>query len=131
MKMDRRILKGGEYLVTDVACEEVFTPEEFTDEQKQIGETTEQFVTNEILPHLEEIDNQARRCGAIVRSLLQFSRDGVSVREDHDLSEVVEQCRDLTLSYAASRGVEIHLSVASSPLPVHIDSIEISRRISQ
>ncbi len=58
MKMDRRILKGGEYLVTDVACEEVFTPEEFTDEQKQIGETTEQFVTNEILPHLEEIDNQ-------------------------------------------------------------------------
>ncbi len=58
MKMDRKILKGGEYLVTDVACEEVFTPEEFTDEQKQIGETTEQFVTNEILPHLEEIDNQ-------------------------------------------------------------------------
>ena len=58
MKMDRRILKGGEYLVTDVACEEIFTPEEFTDEQKQIGETTEQFVTNEILPHLEEIDNQ-------------------------------------------------------------------------
>ena len=58
MKMDRRILKGGEYLVTDVACEEVFTPEEFTDEQKQIGETTEQFVTNEIIPHLEEIDNQ-------------------------------------------------------------------------
>ena len=58
MKMDRRILKGGEYLVTDVACEEIFTPEEFTDEQKQIAETTEQFVTNEILPHLEEIDNQ-------------------------------------------------------------------------
>ena len=56
--MPARIFKGGEFLVTEVACEEIFTPEEFTDEQKQIGETTEQFVTNEILPHLEEIDNQ-------------------------------------------------------------------------
>ena len=44
--MAERILKGGEYLVTEVTCEEVFTPEEFTDEQKQIAETTEQFVEN-------------------------------------------------------------------------------------
>ncbi len=56
MKMDRRILKGGEYLIAETPCEEVFTPEDFTDEQRQIGETTEQFVTNEILPHIEEID---------------------------------------------------------------------------
>ena len=56
--MSERIYKGGEYLVTEVSCNEIFTPEEFTDEQKQIAETTEQFVTNEILPHLEEIDNQ-------------------------------------------------------------------------
>ncbi len=56
--MSERIYKGGEYLVADVTCDEIFTPEEFTDEQKQIAETTEQFVTNEILPHLEEIDNQ-------------------------------------------------------------------------
>ncbi|HKJ64461.1 MAG TPA: acyl-CoA dehydrogenase family protein, partial [Desulfopila sp.] len=51
-------LKGGEYLIVDVACEDVFTPEEFTDEQKQIGETTEQFIVNEIIPHIEEIDKQ-------------------------------------------------------------------------
>ena len=56
--MAERILKGGEYLVTEVTCEEVFTPEEFTDEQKQIAETTEQFVENEILPIVDEIDEQ-------------------------------------------------------------------------
>lgn len=71
--MSERIYKGGEYLVTDVDCDDVFTPEEFTDEQKQIAETTEQFVTNEILPNLEEIDNQnfdlvvegMRKCGEL------------------------------------------------------------------
>ena len=52
------ILKGGEYLIKDVPCADVFTPEEFTDEQKQIGETTEQFITNEILPHMDEIEKQ-------------------------------------------------------------------------
>lgn len=51
-------LKGGGYLIADVPCEEVFTPEEFSDEQKQIGETTEQFIVNEIIPNMEEIDKQ-------------------------------------------------------------------------
>ncbi|NOY14157.1 MAG: acyl-CoA dehydrogenase [Deltaproteobacteria bacterium] len=56
--MSEHIYKGGEYLVTEVGCDEIFTPEEFSDEQKQIAETTEQFVANEIVPHIEEIDNQ-------------------------------------------------------------------------
>jgi alkylation response protein AidB-like acyl-CoA dehydrogenase len=56
--MAERIFKGGEYLVAEVTCNEVFTPEDFTDEQKQIAETTEQFVTNDILPHAAEIDEQ-------------------------------------------------------------------------
>ncbi|TYO95827.1 alkylation response protein AidB-like acyl-CoA dehydrogenase [Geothermobacter ehrlichii] len=56
MKMERKILKGGEYLIAESSCEDIFIPEEFTDEQRQIGETTEQFVTNEILPNFEEIE---------------------------------------------------------------------------
>ncbi len=55
--MSKKILKGGEYLIAETLFENVFTPEDFTDEQKQIGETTEQFVTNEIAPYFEEIEN--------------------------------------------------------------------------
>jgi len=56
MKMDRQILKGSEYLVNETSAVDVFTPEDFSDEQRQIAETTTEFVQNEILPHLEEID---------------------------------------------------------------------------
>lgn len=56
--MAKHILKGGEYLIRDIPCEDIFTPEDFSDEQRQIAETTEQFVENEILPHMEEIDAQ-------------------------------------------------------------------------
>jgi alkylation response protein AidB-like acyl-CoA dehydrogenase len=55
--MSKTILKGGEYLIAETLFENVFTPEDFTDEQKQIGETTEQFVINEITPHFEEIED--------------------------------------------------------------------------
>ena len=56
--MADRLLKGGEYLIAETPCADVFTPEDFTDEQRQMGETTEQFIENEILPHIEEIDKQ-------------------------------------------------------------------------
>jgi len=56
--MAERIFKGGEYLVAEVTKDDVFTPEDFTDEQRQIAETTEQFVINDILPHAEEIEAQ-------------------------------------------------------------------------
>ena len=56
--MAEKIFKGGEFLVAEVACDEIFTPEEFTDEHKQIAETTEQFIEHEILPHSDEIEAQ-------------------------------------------------------------------------
>lgn len=56
--MAERILKGGEYLVTEVMKDEVFTPEDFTNEQKEIAETAEQFVLKEVKPDIDEIDRQ-------------------------------------------------------------------------
>ncbi len=56
--MTKKMLKGGEFLLTETACNDVFTPEDFTDEQRAIAATTEQFVENEILPNIEEIDQQ-------------------------------------------------------------------------
>ena len=56
--MSGKTLLGGEYLIAETPCENVFTPEDFTDEQRQMGATTEQFIANEISPHIEEIDKQ-------------------------------------------------------------------------
>ncbi|MEE9235629.1 MAG: hypothetical protein V3U28_09350, partial [Candidatus Acidoferrales bacterium] len=49
-------IRGGSFLVEDRAPEEIFIPEEFTDEQRQIGQTVEEFVTKEVLPHAEELE---------------------------------------------------------------------------
>jgi len=72
-KLAARIFKGAEYLITEATKDDVFTPEDFTDEQRQIGETTEQFVTKEVLPHKEDLENHKfdvaiqlmKRCGEL------------------------------------------------------------------
>lgn len=71
--MPGKVFKGAEYLIAEVSKDDVFTPEDFTDEQREIGRTTEQFVTNEIVPLREEIEHQhfehvvklMKRCGEL------------------------------------------------------------------
>ncbi|SFE24790.1 hypothetical protein SAMN05518672_10546 [Chitinophaga sp. CF118] len=49
-------LKGAEFLVKESAANEVFTPEDFTEEQLMIKEMAEQFINKEVTPILERID---------------------------------------------------------------------------
>ena len=48
--MTENISAGGDFLVREYTCRDIFTPEDFTDEHKQIARTTEQFVESEIRP---------------------------------------------------------------------------------
>ncbi|MEC1259692.1 acyl-CoA dehydrogenase family protein [Bacillus swezeyi] len=48
--------KGGAFLVEDVTAEQMFTPEDFTDEHKMIAKTTEDYITGDVLPHIDEIE---------------------------------------------------------------------------
>jgi alkylation response protein AidB-like acyl-CoA dehydrogenase len=47
--------KGGSFLIEDRAPDEVFTPEDFSDEQRMIAETASEFVERDVLPRLPEL----------------------------------------------------------------------------
>lgn len=51
------LLKGGEFLIKDADYSSIFMPEEFTEEQKMIGDTCEEFLKNEVWPILDRIDS--------------------------------------------------------------------------
>jgi alkylation response protein AidB-like acyl-CoA dehydrogenase len=55
---ERKIFAGGEFLITDVAPEDVFTPEDFTDEHKMIYETAKDFGIKEVLPNVDQIEEK-------------------------------------------------------------------------
>jgi alkylation response protein AidB-like acyl-CoA dehydrogenase len=48
--------KGGSFLIEDLRAEQVFTPEDFSEEQIQIAKTAAEFSRNEVLPAAAEIE---------------------------------------------------------------------------
>ncbi len=50
------LIKGGAFLLESVSPQAVFTPEEFTEEQRLIGKAASEFVVGELEPLRDEID---------------------------------------------------------------------------
>jgi butyryl-CoA dehydrogenase len=48
--------KGGGFLVEDIRPQDVFTPEDFSDEHRQIAKTAAEFTLNEVVPAAGEIE---------------------------------------------------------------------------
>lgn len=49
---------GGSFLIREISPEDVFTPEDFTDEHRMIARTAEEFMEREVIPHAEQIEHQ-------------------------------------------------------------------------
>ncbi len=52
-----KLIKGGSFLIEDVTYEQVFTPEDYSDEHKMIAKTTEDYVLNEVVPVIDNLEN--------------------------------------------------------------------------
>ncbi|HEY4580134.1 MAG TPA: acyl-CoA dehydrogenase family protein, partial [Candidatus Acidoferrales bacterium] len=52
----RAAAAGGSFLIESPRPEEVFTPADLTDDQRLIGQTAEEFVTNEVLPLIPDLE---------------------------------------------------------------------------
>jgi alkylation response protein AidB-like acyl-CoA dehydrogenase len=51
-------ISGGSFLLEERRTEEVFTPEDFSEQQQMIGRTAEEFAINEILPNVEKMEHK-------------------------------------------------------------------------
>ncbi len=51
-------VSGGSFLLESRLPEEIFTPEDFTEQHLLIGQTTEEFAVNEIVPNIEKIEHK-------------------------------------------------------------------------
>ena len=47
----KELLRGGQFLVKETQCEDVFTPEDFSEEQQMMKEAVMEFNDREIIPH--------------------------------------------------------------------------------
>ena len=65
-------IAGGSFLLEERQTSEVFTPEDFSEQHTLIGQTTEEFAVNEILPNVERIEHKEFQ---VTRDLLKKAGD--------------------------------------------------------
>lgn len=79
----KKAITGGEFLIKETLAQDVFIPEEWTEEQRMIAQTCREFLEQEVYPHLERIDKQEE---GFMESLMDKAGElgllGISVPEE-------------------------------------------------
>src|SRR5680860_1552596 len=52
------LIRGGQFLVKETPCEDVFTPEDFNEEQKMMKDSVKEFIDREVLPKKAEFEKK-------------------------------------------------------------------------
>ena len=71
--------KGGSFLIEARAPRDVFTPEDTTDQHKLIGQTAQEFIDQEIVPRLQEIED--KKPGVLRELLRKAAEVGLSATD--------------------------------------------------
>ncbi|MED4533888.1 acyl-CoA dehydrogenase family protein [Metabacillus fastidiosus] len=113
----KKAVKGGSFLIEDVSYEQIYTPEQFTDEHKMIAKTTEDFIENEVLPHLEDIENhQFDKSVKLLKQAGELGLLGADVQEEYGglgldkissalITEKFARAGSFSLSFGAHVGI--------------------------
>jgi alkylation response protein AidB-like acyl-CoA dehydrogenase len=113
---------GGSFLLNEPDAESIFTPEDFSDEQRQIASTAAEFAAQEVLPAAEEIE---AKHFDVTRSLLRKAGElglmAVDIPEDYGglaMDKVTSAIIADRMSVLASFSVAFSAHVGIGTLPI-------------
>ncbi|AWA30767.1 acyl-CoA dehydrogenase [Flavobacterium magnum] len=55
---EKHVTRGGQFLVKETLCEDIFTPEDFSEEQKMMRDSVKEFVDKEIWPNKDRFEKK-------------------------------------------------------------------------
>ena len=76
---------------------------------------------------IDDIAIEARRCGDIVQSVLQFARGESTDRWPDDLNAAVQRACIVTGQYAGEHNASLEFELPQEPLPVRMNPLEIEQ----
>jgi alkylation response protein AidB-like acyl-CoA dehydrogenase len=80
----RKVLKSGEFLVSEVEVKDVFIPEEFNEEQRMIAQTCKDFLDAEVYPNMVALEKSDRELmKAILKKSGELGMMGISIPEEY------------------------------------------------
>ncbi|AIM16099.1 acyl-CoA dehydrogenase family protein [Neobacillus sedimentimangrovi] len=118
----KKVVKGGSFLIDDLSYEDIFTPEDFSDEHLMIAQTAEDFVEKEVLPQLEHLENhEFDRTVKLLKKMGELGLLAVDIPEEYEglgldkitssvITEKMAGAGGFSLSYGA------HVGIGSLPI---------------
>lgn len=115
-------IKGGEFLIKNTTPEEIFTPEEWSEEQRMIAQMCDDFIEQEIQPNLDRIDQME---AGLMESLLEKAGElgmlSMSIPENYggmgvDFKTSLLATERLGKGYSFSVAYGAHTGIGTLPL---------------
>lgn len=115
-------VKGGGFLIEDITPDQMFTPEDFTDEHEMIAKTTEDFVVDKVVPELDKIEeHQFDISVRLLKEAGELGLLGADVPEEYGgigldkiSSSLITEKMSLAGSFSLSHGA--HVGIGSLPI---------------
>ncbi|MCS7245834.1 MAG: acyl-CoA dehydrogenase family protein [candidate division WOR-3 bacterium] len=117
-----KIIKGGEFLVSETDLEDIFIPEEFTEEDKIIAKSASDFMEKEVLPYDREIESKnLELLKRVLKKSAEYGFTGCEIPEkyggmplDKKRSMILAEKFSIQSSFAITWGVQI--GIGSLPI---------------
>ena len=119
---EKKALKGGEFLIRETDAADVFIPEEWSEEQRMIMDSAQEFLDTQVFPVLDRIDSMEP---GLMPSLLSKAGDlgllGISVPEEYggfgknfNTSMLVSEVTGAGFSFAVA--LSAHTGIGTLPI---------------
>jgi alkylation response protein AidB-like acyl-CoA dehydrogenase len=126
------VFRGGEWLLNAAAPNAVLTPDQITEEQRLVIQTTEAFVESEVLPQLDRMEQKdwtvartlLRRCGELGLLSVDVADEYGGLDLDKATSMVVSEGMARAGSFASTFGAQANLTI----LPVSLFGTDAQKR---
>ncbi len=114
--------KGGGFLIEETQAQDVFTPEDLSSEHRQIAKTATEFIQNEVLPVMKEIEEKKfevtkrllRRAGELGLMAVDTPESYGGLEMDKVASAVVTESISKLASFAVA--FSAHTGIGTLPI---------------
>jgi alkylation response protein AidB-like acyl-CoA dehydrogenase len=115
-------LVGGSFLIEEHSTDQVFTPEDLSEEHQQIVQTTQEFAKNEILPNVEKIEHKEFEVTRqLIRKACEIGIANVDIPEQYggsDMDKISSALINEHISVSGSFSVSFGGHVGIGTLPI-------------
>lgn len=115
-------INGGEWLIKESNPYEIFTPEDFNEEQRMVHEMCQQFINNEVIPVIDRLDKMEpglmqelmAKAGELGLLSTPFPEEYGGLNKDFITSTIINE--GLGAGHSFSVAIAAHTGIGSLPI---------------